>query len=112
MTEYNGAAVPTINEMKARARDAYMNGFNDMMTQIVEQFLLPDDRIEVLADMAQFATFLAVAKTTTAKGLPPTRENLMASYWPFQKALKDEVPPQLRNLAEDLLREAVASVHS
>jgi hypothetical protein len=92
----------TIDEQRAYARGAYTNALNEMIDRVTQEFLLPADQVSVLYDIAQFATFLCAAKIVTARMQEPTPSNLMAAYWPMQKALKDEVPFMLRSLATEL----------
>lgn len=93
-------AAPSIDDMKDAARAVYTNAFNDIMERVLEEFILPADRVSILYDAAQFFTFMCAAKIVGAQYQAPTRANLMAAYWPMQKALKDEVPGMLRSLAD------------
>lgn len=92
--------MPTLDERIDALRQFYMNGVSDLMDKVLEQFILPDDRSKLALDFAQVTAFLMCVKVVEARGQKPTRENLLAVWWPFQKALKDDVPPMLRELAE------------
>lgn len=88
------------DDIRDRLRAVYSQAFDDIADRVLADLLLPSMQASVLYDMAQFMTFLVAVKLCEALGKPPTRENLMAVYWPAQKALKDEVPGQLRAFAE------------
>lgn len=107
MTEFKvnipiAEGAPTLDDMKGNARAAYTNAFNDIIERVIDEFILPADRIQMLYDIAQFTTFLCASKIPVIKGEEPSRERMMAAYWPFQKALKDEVPGMLRELADEI----------
>lgn len=91
---------PTLEERMDALRQFYMNGVSDLMDRVLEQLLLPNDRSKVALDFAQVTAFLMCVKVVEARAQPVTRENLMAVWWPFQKALKDDVPGMLRKFAE------------
>ncbi|MGW8135410.1 hypothetical protein ACWGNZ_07200 [Sphingomonas zeae] len=91
---------PTLADRMDAVRTFYMNGASDLMDRVLEQFILPDDRSKLALDFAQVVAFLMCIKVVEARALPLTRENLLAVWWPFQKALKDDVPPMLREFAE------------
>jgi hypothetical protein len=93
------APVETQDERMLRLRSAYSSAFDNVMDRVLEEVLLPDDKAALCLDAAQFFTYLMTVKVVEAHGLALTRENLMAKYWPFQKALKDDVPGMLRELA-------------
>lgn len=94
------AAGPTLDERMAMLREVYSEAVSALMDRVFEQLLLPDDRSKVALDFAQVTAFLMCVKVVEARGQKPTRENLLAVWWPFQKALKDDVPPMLRELAD------------
>ena len=102
----NGAPLATIEERLLDARAIYGNAFSDIMDRVLEEFLLVDDKTALLLDAMQFATFMLCIKTVEAKMQPVTKENLMAVYWPMQKALKDDVPGMLRQFAAAVLEAA------
>ncbi|MCP3735658.1 hypothetical protein M9979_12315 [Sphingomonas sp. RP10(2022)] len=93
--------MPTLEEPMDALRQFYMNGASDLMDKVLEQFILPDDRSKLALDFAQVVAFLMCIKVVDARGQKPTRENLLAVWWPFQKALKDDVPGMLRTFAEE-----------
>lgn len=93
-------AGPTLAERLDAMREHYMNGVSGLMDVVIEQFILPDDKSKVALGFAQVTAFLMCVKVVEARGQQPTRENLLAVWWPFQKALKDDVPPMLRELAD------------
>ena len=94
------AAGPTLAERLDGMRAHYMGAVSDLMDLMLEQLILPDDKSKVALDFAQVTAFLMCVKVVEARGQKPTRENLLAVWWPFQKALKDDVPPMLRELAD------------
>lgn len=91
---------PTFEERLDALRQFYMNGVSDLMDKVLETILLPNDKSKLALDFAQVTAFLMCIKVVEARGQGPTRENLMAVWWPFQKALKDDVPGMLRQFAE------------
>lgn len=91
---------PTLEDRFDALRQFYMNGASDLMDRVLEQMILPDDRSKIALDFAQVVAFLMCIKVVEARGQKPTRENLMAVWWPFQKSLKDDVPPMLREFAQ------------
>jgi hypothetical protein len=93
------APVESQDDRMLRLRSAYSSAFDNVMDRVLEEVLLPDDKAALCLDAAQFFTYLMTVKVVEAHGLALTRENLMAKYWPFQKALKDDVPGMLRELA-------------
>ncbi len=93
--------VPTLEQRLEVLREFYSDAASELMDRVLEQLLLPDDRSKVALDFAQVVAFLMCIKVVDARGQKPTRENLLAVWWPFQKALKDEVPGQLRVFAEE-----------
>ncbi len=95
-------AVPTRDDVLSRLRDVYGQALDEIMTRVLAEVLLPNDQAAVCLDFAQMAAFLMCIKVVEAKRQPLTRENLMAVWWPFQKALKDEVPGRLREFADEL----------
>lgn len=92
------------DEQRARVRDAYMNGISDIMDRCIGEFILPGDQETILKDAAKFLVFVIVTKINDVRRHPPTRENLLAAYWPLEKAIKDELPATLRELAETIER--------
>lgn len=95
--------VETMDDFRNRLRAVYSQAFSDIMDHILEDVILPDVKASILLDAAQFMTFLMAVKLTEVRGQAPTRENLLAAYWPMQKALKDEVPDQLRAFAAEVI---------
>lgn len=94
--------IPTRDDVLNGLREEYADELNTMMTGILSNLALPDDQACVCLDFAQLTAFLMCIKVVEAKRQPLTRENLMAVWWPFQKALKDDVPGQLRAFADEL----------
>lgn len=95
------AAMPTRDDLLDMARAHYGPAVSDLMDAVLTGILLPDDQAKVLLDVAQLTAFLMCIKAVKLRGQQPTRENLMAVWWPLQKALKDEVPGKLREFAAD-----------
>lgn len=93
---------PTLSEHRERLRDVYSQAISDIVDACLGQLILPDDQAAICLDVAQFTTFIMAVKIAELRGLPPTRENLMKWYWPMQKALKDEVPEMLRQMADEI----------
>lgn len=89
----------TIEETLERLRAAYMGGVSEMMDRVLSEVLLPNDQAKVALDFAQVTAFLMCIKVVEVRGQEPTRENLLAVWWPFAKSLKDDVPPMLRAFA-------------
>jgi hypothetical protein len=94
------ADTPTLEQRLDVLREFYSEAVSELMDRVFEQLLLPDDRSKVALDFAQVVAFLMCIKVVEARGQKPTRENLLAVWWPFQKALKDDVPDQLRGFAQ------------
>lgn len=92
-------AMPTIEERLDALRAFYGNGVSDLMDKVLSTVLLPNDGAKVALDFAQLTAFLMCIKVVELRGQKPTRENLLAVWWPFQKALKDDVPPMIREFA-------------
>jgi hypothetical protein len=92
--------IETQDERLFRLRSAYSSAFNDVMDACLGELLLADDKAAVCLDAAQFFSYLMAVKIVEVRGQETTRENLMAAYWPMQKALKDDVPNMLRALAD------------
>lgn len=106
MSEYNGTplpvdagAGPTLEELLERLREVYSRAISDIVDRCLEEVLLPNDQASVCTDVAQFTTFLMAIKIAQIRQQAPLKENLMAAYWPMQKALKDEVPQMIREFA-------------
>ncbi len=98
--------MPTRDDVLNRLRDVYATALDDIMTRVMDELVLPDDQAAVCLDFAQLAAFLMCIKVVEAKRQPPTRANLLAVWWPFQKALKDDVPDQLRAFADAVPQQA------
>lgn len=93
--------MPSLENMLADARVAYGEAIGQMMDEVLAGFVLPDQKAAIVLDVAQFTAFLMCIKVVELRGQEPTRENLLAVWWPFQKALKDDVPGMLRLFAEE-----------
>lgn len=100
MTELNGATL--FEEQRQRVRQVYMQGISDVMDRCLGEFILPDDQEALLKDAASFLVFLMVTKILDVRRQQPTRQNLLGIYWPLEKAIKDELPKTLRELAADM----------
>lgn len=100
MTELNGAAL--FEEQRQRVRQVYMQGISDIMDRCLGEFILPDDQASILSDAAQFLVMLMASKTVDVRQQEPTRLNLLAAYWPIEKAIKKEVPAALIELARSM----------
>lgn len=97
------ADMPSLADRMDALRQFYMNGASDLMDRVLGELLLPDDRAKVALDFAGVAAFLMCIKVVEARGQQPTRENLLAVWWPFQKSLKDDVPGMLRDFADAIV---------
>ncbi len=93
-------STPTLADRMDALREFYANGVSDLMDRVLAQFILPNDQSTLALDFAQVTAFLMCIKVVEARGQALNRENLLAVWWPFQKALKDDVPGMLRQFAE------------
>lgn len=91
---------PSMDDVLAGLREFMVEGIGAMFSRAIENVILPDDQAKLALDVAQVTTFLMAIKLCEIRQLPITVENLMRWYWPMQKALKDEVPGQLRAYAK------------
>lgn len=98
--QVNGAQ--RFDELRARIREVYMAGINDVMDRCLDEFIMPDDKATICSDAAQFLVMLMATKAVESQGLPPTRANLLAAYWPIEKAIKKEVPASLLELSRSM----------
>lgn len=96
----DAGAPPSPEEVLEVLRGFCSDGINGVVTRALGEILLPDDQAKLCLDVAQFTTFLMAVKIVECRRQPLTRENVMAAYWPMQKALKDEVPGMLRKFVD------------
>ena len=98
-TPLNGSTTETQEERLERLRGVFSAAVTDIADRLLEELLLGDDKAKLCLDMAQFTTFLMAIKITEARLQEPTKDKILAAYWPLAKALKDEVPDMLREYA-------------
>lgn len=88
--------IETQEDRMLRLRSVYSSVFNDVMDRIIEEVILPNDKIALLTDAAQYFTFLMVTKIAAAEHKEGDKNALLSAFWPLQSSLKHEVPDLLR----------------
>lgn len=99
MTEPRVNGAERFEEARARVRAAYMQGISDILDASLAEFIMPTDRETIAQDAAQFTVFLMALKIVEARGQPLNRKNLLAAYWPIEKAIKRDLPGMLLDFA-------------
>lgn len=109
MTEFKAPELPAMpfDELRAVLREGYSTAINDIMDGCMANVLLPDDQAALALDAAQFMVFAMAIKTVGNRRQEPTRKNIMAAYWPIEKAIKGEVPRMLNEFVDELKAQGV-----
>lgn len=89
----NGAE--RFDEARARVRDAYTNAINDIMDRVLEEFVMVDDRVEVLRDAAKFTAFILIVKMMEQRMMGLTWPLALRDWRELEKEMHREIPSML-----------------
>ena len=100
----NGSDEPTMEERLQAARERYMGAVQESIDDVLQDFLLPGDRLALVHDAAQFLCFYLVVKgveVTTLAGAGLDRLALLNFWRRMHKQIEREVPATLLQFAKD-----------
>ena len=92
--ELNGVVVD-FEQRRSAIRETLLGAVNDITSRVLDEFILPHEREQILQDVAMFVPFLMAVKTTEERRQEIDKKFLLAAWWPIEKRIKREVPEQL-----------------